>query len=202
MSAQDAKKNKRIIIGLTGNIASGKSTALKIIQSLGYLTIDSDQIVRNLWDDHAFVLELSNIFDVNLFSKREKKTFIQQVFTNTEIRKKLESIIHPYVFKHIEEVLYTHDETVVIDMPLLYEVHYEKHCDAVILVVVDEATQIKRLLGRGMNLDEARTRIHAQLPQHEKMLKTAYHIDGTLDLLQFEKTLKNMIKDIIQDESV
>ncbi len=202
MSAQNVKKSKHTIIGLTGNIASGKSTALNMMKSLGYATIDSDEIVRNLWQDKDFVSHVSAFFDLDLSNKDVKGNFVKHVFQDEMMRKKLENIIHPHVFKAIDTFILNHDGTIIIDMPLLYEVSYEKNCDAVILIVIDERTQLQRLLNRGLSEEDAQSRINAQMPQKEKMLKTAYHVDGTLDLQTFKKTLDNILKEITQHETI
>lgn len=202
MSAKSVKKNNQKIIGLTGNIASGKSTALKIISKLGYDTIDSDDIVKTLWKDRFFVTALSNAFNLDLFQTEQKNLFVKQVFDDTNTRKKLEAIIHPFVFEAIEKYLTTHDDHVIIDMPLLFEVGYESKCDAVILITIDETIQIDRLSKRGLNDENALKRIKAQLPQHEKMAKTKYHVDGTLNKKFFKKQLKHILEGIISDDKV
>lgn len=196
MSAQGVKKDNRKIIGLTGNIASGKSTALHIMRQLGYDTIDSDDIVSALWKDRFFVTAISNAFNIDLFNREQKKQFIHQVFDDKTIRKKLESIIHPLVFEAIEKYLKTHDDHIIIDMPLLFEVGYETSCDAVILVTIDEETQIQRLRKRGLSLEDAYKRIQAQLPQDEKIKKTPFHIDGTLKKRPLKKQIKDLLKEI------
>ena len=202
MSAQNVKKSNKKIIGLTGNIASGKSTALKMIQSLGFFTIDSDDIVRNLWEEHDFIAHVSTVFDLDLSKKDIKDDFVKRLFQEDTLRKQLENIIHPRVFDVIETSIQNHEETIVIDMPLLFEVSYEKHCDAVILIVIDEKTQMHRLLSRGLSEAEARLRIKAQMPQQEKMLKTSYHIDGTLNEQTFKTTIDKTLKEIVQDETI
>ena len=202
MSAQDVKKSKRKIIGLTGNIASGKSTALYIINTLGYDTIDSDEIVRSLWKDRFFVTALSKAFDIDLFDFEQKKIFVKQVFDDELTRKKLESIIHPFVFEAIEKYLESHHDHLIIDMPLLFEVGYESQCDAVILITIDEDTQMDRLAARGLSKEDSKKRIQAQLPQAEKMKKTAIHIDGTLKKSVFIKQLKGIIKDLTHHEGI
>lgn len=196
MSVQSVKKRK--IIGLTGNIASGKSQALSFFKSLGITTIDSDDIVRKLWKDHAFVDHLSQIFGINLHQKEIKQTFIKDVFSNDRLRKKLEDIIHPIVFKDIEEKLTQKKETIVIDMPLLFEVGFETSCDAVILVTIPNEIQKQRLQLRGLDDHAITMRIASQMNQDEKRKKTPYQVDGSLDIPLFENALLQLLKDIMQ----
>lgn len=196
MSVQSVKKRK--IIGLTGNIASGKSQALSFFKSLGITTIDSDDIVRTLWRDDAFVDHLSHVFEKDLHQKEIKQTFIHEVFSNENLRKKLENMIHPIVFQVIEEKLSQNEETVIIDMPLLFEVGFESSCDAVILVTISDTLQKQRLQQRGLDEQEIKMRIKSQMSQDEKQKKTTYQVDGSLEIQLFEDVLLQVFKDIMQ----
>ena len=141
-------KNK--IIGLTGGIASGKSTVSQYLQKKGYQVIDSDLIVHELWkSNESMKKKVISTFELNKDEDiiKSLKTF---VFKDEEALEQLNQIVHPYVFKAIEEKLKTmKDETIIfIDMPLLFEVGYQSEVDETWLVYVTQSIQIKRLMKR------------------------------------------------------
>lgn len=195
MSAQVVKK--KLKIGLTGNIASGKSEALRYIKSLGYDTIDSDAIVKEIWKDPIHLESLSNIFKRDLNDARTKEIFIQEVFHSPSLLKTLESYIHPIVYETIEKAIHTLGPVVVIDIPLLYETHYESHVDAVILIVIDEETQLKRLLKRGYDTKDAKARMESQMPYELKISKDPYIINGNTDIKKFQEQILHTLRKII-----
>lgn len=195
MSAQVVKK--RIRIGLTGNIASGKSEALSIIKELGYDVIDSDLIVKEMWSDPHHVKQLSEMFSKDLTKDEVKKTFIHEIFSNQTLRLTLEGYIHPVVYEDIESRSNTLGDVVVIDVPLLYETHHQEMFDAVILVVIDENTQLKRLLKRGYDEVHAKKRMESQMPYHLKINETPYHLNGLEDLETFQQSIKDVLRKIL-----
>ena len=195
MSAQVVKK--RIRIGLTGNIASGKSEALSYIKELGYDVIDSDQIVKEIWNDPYHIKQLSEIFSKDLTKEEIKKRFVNEVFSNQALRLTLENYIHPVVYQLIEYRLNTLGDIVIIDVPLLYETHHQEMFDAVILVVVDEHTQLKRLLERGYDESHAKKRMEAQMPYALKMKETPYHLNGLEDKKTFQQSIKDVLRKIL-----
>jgi dephospho-CoA kinase len=197
MSVQHVKKDK-IIIGLTGNIASGKSTALNYFNSKGYHTIDSDVIVSAIWKDPIHLKALSALFNLDLSIEHVKKAFVVNIFKDETLKHTLESYIHPIVYKTIEAYIDSSDQKVIIlDIPLLYETHYDKHVDAVILIIVDEDTQLKRLLARGYSVEHAKDRIKSQMTYQEKMKKTPHHILGDVPLESFYQSLEHTIRKLV-----
>jgi dephospho-CoA kinase len=193
MSVQLAKKSK--VIGLTGNIASGKSTALRYLKSKGYVTIDSDQIVSEIWNNEHHLNTLSSLFKRDLSNPLIKKQFSIDVFENESLKKQLESYMHPLVYKTIElDISKSHESIVIVDIPLLYETNYQDHVDAVILVVVDPQTQRHRLLTRGYSESHAQARIESQMPYALKMKHTNYQLNGALPLPLFYEALDEILR--------
>lgn len=195
MSVQHVKNNN-IKIGITGNIASGKSTAVIYLKAKGYHVIDSDEIVKRLWQDDDIIIELSTMFDRNFKDLNVKHAFIEDVFQNQNIRHQLESYLHPKVYQEIETRMNILSGPVFIDIPLLYETSYEKHLDAVILITVDQDIQLNRLKKRGYTNLQALSRIEAQMNQSLKMNKTKHIVSGTLGFESFYQALEKEI-DII-----
>ena len=193
MSVQLAKKSK--VIGLTGNIASGKSTALTYLKSKGYVTIDSDQIVSEIWKDDHHLNTLSSIFKRDLSNPLIKKQFSIDIFEHEMLKKQLESYMHPLVYKTIElEISKNHGGIVIVDIPLLYETNYQQHVDAVILIVVDQQTQRNRLLKRGYSESHAQSRIESQMSYDIKTKHPNYQVNGALALPLFYEALDEILR--------
>ena len=196
MSVQPVKENK-LKIGLTGNIASGKSTATTYLKAKGFTIIDSDAIVHTLWKDPQIIQELSVLFDLDLKESVIQQQFKQDVFNNETMRKSLEAYLHPKVYDMIEHQIQASKNHVIIDIPLLFETQYEKHLDAVILITVPKDIQKHRLLKRGLTSEQAESRIASQMDQSLKMKKTTHIISSTLNFEAFYQALEKEIDKII-----
>jgi dephospho-CoA kinase len=171
MSVQ-AVKTKPILIGLTGGIGSGKTTASNYFQSLGIPVIDSDLIVKRLWKENMeMVQKIEKSFGFPIKDDLDRKKLAKIIFNNQEKREILNEIVHPYVFQEVEKEksFYTDRELIVIDMPLLIEVGYISKVNYVLVVYVSKETQITRLIQRDeLSIEEATKRIKAQMPLDEK----------------------------------
>ena len=129
MFVKTVKNNNTYIIGLTGGIATGKTTAINYLKEKGIKIIDSDEIVKNLWENN---LEL-NQKAIKLFNLKEakyvdKKVLKAQVYESQEKVNLLNNLVHPFVFEEIDRLvnLYDNERFIIIDMPLLFEIKYEK----------------------------------------------------------------------------
>jgi len=192
MSVQNVK-NDPIIIGLTGGIASGKSTASAYFAKLNIPLIDSDLIVKNLWENNQeMITKVESFFGLSIKTYEDRKNLGHLIFHDQEKREALNQMVHPYVFDKIEKLKKTYQDhqAIVIDMPLLIETGYQELCDYVLVVYVNLETQIKRLMYRDLiTKDEALTRIHSQLLLEEKIK----HADLILDNNQEREDLYQQI---------
>lgn len=182
-----------MIIGLTGGIATGKSTVSKMFRELGAPIVDADRIARLVVEPdqpawHDLVAHFGGeIVLPDRTINRPKLAGI--VFSDASERDKLNSIVHPRVREEsacqVAEYLREDPKRPVIqDVPLLIETGLYKQMDKVILVYADAATQLERLTERDqMSEEEARKRIAAQMPIEEKRSYADFLIDnrGTLD---------------------
>lgn len=170
---------KSYVIGLTGGIATGKSTVSNYLKKLKIKVIDADQIVHNLYQDHDFLKKIDKIFKVLEEDKLNKEKLKNEVFNNKRKLKKLESIIHPLVFEKIEKSYQKyHEHIVVLDIPLLFETNYQKY-DQSLLIYTNESIQIDRLMKRNhLTRKEAIKRIRLQLPLKEKKERATYTISN------------------------
>ncbi|UMZ72564.1 dephospho-CoA kinase [Natranaerofaba carboxydovora] len=178
-----------MLIGLTGGIASGKSLVATILSELGAKIIDADLIAKQFTSPGSTILfEIWEEFGDEVMTPdktldREKLGNI--VFSSPEKKKKLESILHPYIITEIKRKANEFKETdpntiVVVDVPLLFEVGLDSLFDYVWVVWVDEETQLERLKMRD-NLEEkgALDRIRAQMDLDEKAKKADIVINNT-----------------------
>lgn len=189
------------IIGLTGGIASGKSTVAKLLESHGAVIIDADQLAREV-----VALEEPAYNDiVAAFGKgilNEDRTINRTalgkiVFSDPEARRRLESITHPAIGKRAEERLAelkmagTH--VVIYMAPLLIEAGATSRVDEIWVVYVDREVQVKRVMERdNITREEALQKITAQMPMEEKQLYGSVVIDNRGSLDQLEKLVMEL----------
>ncbi len=202
MSVQPVN-TKPIIIGLTGGIATGKSTASAIFRAAGIPVIDNDHIVHELWNDEKeMIKKVEEHFGFSIHAEGRKK-LAQIIFSDETKRKELNAIVHPYVFKKIEEQKeqYHHEPIIVIDMPLLFEVGYEDQCDDVCLVYVDLETQKKRLMMRDqLSIEDAMKRIQSQMSIEEKKELADVIFDNTQTIKDLEDQITSYIRGLLYEE--
>lgn len=192
-------------LGLTGGIATGKSTASRFFESKGIPVIDADVIARNVLepDQPAFKRVVAS-FGPAVVTKEgllDRKALGQLIFADEQKRKKLNEIVQSDIRKKInqekEKFKQQKNPLVVLDIPLLYEAHYEKEVDEVMVIYIDRSIQLKRLMKRdNISKDEALERIKAQDSIEEKARKADTVIDNSESI---EETEKQLIKWIISN---
>ena len=179
-----------IIVGLTGSVASGKSTVASWMSAKGIAVHDSDAVVHNLLAANGqAVAEIIATFGLDLGTNDggiDRKKLGAHVFANPADRKKLESILHPLVRQHREFFLQDQQclgsRIVVLDVPLLYETGVDELCDYVIVVYADEDTIRHRALSRpGMTLEKLSGILATQMPANEKCQRADFVLDTDLD---------------------
>ena len=179
-----------IIVGLTGSVASGKSTVASWMSAKGIAVHDSDAVVHNLLAANGqAVAEIIATFGLDLGTNDggiDRKKLGAHVFANPADRKKLESILHPLVRQHREFFLQDQQclgsRIVVLDVPLLYETGVDELCDYVIVVYADEDTIRDRALSRpGMTLEKLSGILATQMPANEKCQRADFVLDTDLD---------------------
>ena len=183
------------LIGLTGGIASGKSTVAAILRRLGAAVINADELSREVVQpDREGWREIVDAFGADVLQPDraiDRQKLRKIIFDDPEARKKLEAIIHPRVRALAEERIREHGaagyEIVVYEVPLLFEVKLHHWLRPVILVASDVATQKKRIQERDhLTESEAAKHIAAQMSLEEKRRLADYVIenDGSLEDLE------------------
>ena len=194
-----------IKIGITGNIAAGKSEAEKLLSEYKYPVIDTDRITHFLLENSKSVREkIFSSFDgydfLNESGSIDRQKLGKIVFNNSELLKRLENIIHPEV---IDEVLKffnkNRDEKLVfVSVPLLYEINCAYLFDKVILVYSDDKIREERLIKyRNFSRNDALLRMRSQISQEKKIKSADYVIYNDTDIKSFSVQLNKVIKEIL-----
>jgi dephospho-CoA kinase len=178
-----------IRVGLTGGIATGKSTVSAIFKHAGAKIIDADQIARNIVQKGlpAWQKIVAHFGPRVLMADGQiNRAILADVVFNDPVQKRhLNAIVHPHVRRKSEELMQQLEKAeshgvVVLDVPLLYEVGMDKDLDKTIVVYVPEPVQLKRLMERdGLSEQSAKVRIHAQMPIEEKRHRADIVIDNS-----------------------
>ncbi len=169
-------------LGLTGSIATGKSTALKAFAELGIPTFSSDDAVHDLYKAEA-VAPVEAVFPgVTTDGAIDRQKLGAILVAHPERLKSLEAIVHPLVRARIkrflEESAAAGAKLAVVDIPLLFERGVDWGLDAVAVTVVDEAEQRRRALARpGMTVEKLDAILARQMPQAEKRARADYVLD-------------------------
>ena len=178
-----------IIIGLTGSVASGKSTVARWIAERGIAVHDADAAVHSLLAaGGAAVSDIIARFGTSVLADDggiERKKLGNYVFEHSQDRKILESILHPMVRQHRDQFLVDHrrlgSKIVVLDVPLLFETGGDALCDYVIVVHAGEDTIRRRALARpGMTENKLAGILKTQMPASEKCQRADFVLDTDL----------------------
>lgn len=168
-------ETKAHVIGLTGNIASGKSIVLQYLANFGSLTIDADLVAQQTYlpGNPAYQQILDRFgFDLTFSDGQINRTKLGRiVFRDPAALTDLEAIIHPIVTRDILQAIKTSSRAVVaIEAIKLFESGLDQQCQSLWAVAADDAVRLERLMdGRGMDEASARQRIQSQSPQEEKI---------------------------------
>lgn len=188
------------IIGLTGNIACGKSTVGKLLQEMDILVLDSDTVVHDLYANdpkiQAAVLEE--------FGTLDRKEIGAMVFgTSAEAkakRKRIEEIIHPAVDIKLRDWIRSNNQEALLvnSVPLLFEAKLEHRYDYIVTVTSSLADQVQRLQERCPDLsnEEIMKRISSQMKQEEKAHKSNYVLDNSRDLEYLRVQVQKLVKEL------
>jgi dephospho-CoA kinase len=184
------------VVGLTGGIASGKSTVAALLRARGAPVIDADQLAREVVAPGSEGLAAitrrfgDDILDAGGALDRKKLAAI--VFSDEDARRDLERITHPRIAaasqRRIAELGAAGAEVAIYEAALIVENNLHRDLAALIVVAVDEETQIARLMARdGIDEAAARARVAAQLPLADKVAVADHVIDNSGDLAATER---------------
>ena len=191
---------KKIVVGLTGGIASGKSTLLELFRQNEWVVLSSDEIVADLLSVDIGIKEAlvdrwgSNvIFSTGII---DKSKIAQIIFSNPLERIWLENVLHPKVRdKWVSSILNSTKARFVVEIPLLFEKKIDHYFKYIICTFAPIDLRIKRLLMRGLNEKEAKSRISIQMPSDKKnkLADYVFLASGSKEFLipQYEQFMKS-----------
>lgn len=173
-------------IGLTGGVASGKSTVAQMLEELGATVIDADALAREVVAKGTPGLDqVVAEFGEQLLTPQgdlDRPAMGRLVFGDAQARRRLEAIVHPLVFERIVELeeAAPEDAVVVHDIPLLAENGRAGDFDAVIVVDTPAEVQVERMVGdRGWTREDAESRMRAQASREERRALATYVVENT-----------------------
>ncbi|MFZ3165924.1 dephospho-CoA kinase [Streptococcus alactolyticus] len=194
------------IVGITGGIASGKSTVVAQLRKHGYQVIDADQVVHDLQKKSGRLYQA--LFDwlgdaiLQDNGELDRQALGQAIFGNQEMMAKSSAlqndIIRQELAQRRQELAKT-ESLFFMDIPLLIELDYVGWFDAIWLVVVDDETQLNRLMARNhLTLAEAKKRMASQMPTKEKLAYADHILDNNGDKAALEKQVEALLTDLSQ----
>jgi len=202
-----APARRFLLVGLTGGIATGKSTVSEILTRLGCVLIDADQLAREVVAPGepalaAVVREFGDVLQPGGALDRRKLAAI--VFADPSRRKRLEAILHPAIRERFDARLDAltregFEGIVVFDAPVMIESGGYKNVDRLIVVVTDEATQRARLVARDADAADGERRIASQMPLAEKAKLADHVIDNTGDRAATEARTREVYAALVRD---
>ncbi len=170
---------------LTGSIASGKSSVLKIIAEEGYNTISADDVVKELYKDEEFLKSFKKEIGEKFFTidkKLDKDKLRETLFKDISLKNRVEAFVHPLVYEKIKEMLL--DGFNFIEVPMFFE-EREYFLDSkieikgIIFVNIDKKIQVSRLMHRNkISEKEAITMIDTRITSEEKIKASNYIINN------------------------
>ena len=195
-----------MIIGLTGDIAHGKSQSSKIFKELGCYIIDADKLSRTLTTkDSKCLKEIVETFGTDILNYNgtlNRKKLGQIVFNDKQAKMDLERIIHPHIIKKTNEIIAKkyNKTNIIVDAPLLFEVGLDRVCDKVIVIYARYHIQITRFMKRdNLSKEEAIKRIALQMPIEDKMRLADITIDNSGTLIDLKKNVKFIYRMLIKN---
>ncbi|WP_017379900.1 dephospho-CoA kinase [Paenisporosarcina sp. TG-14] len=191
-----------MIIGLTGSIASGKSTISAMLKEKGFPIIDADLVARQVVEPGtANLQEIERVFGhvvMNEDGTLNRDSLGQLIFHDPAKRKQLNDLMHPAIRNEMlrmrDELFEQGQKTIIMDIPLLFESRLQHFVDKILVVSVTEEMQLHRLMNRNsLSKEEAETRIQSQLPisEKEKGADAVIYNNGSIDQskVQLERIL-------------
>ena len=196
------------VVGVTGGIGSGKSTAARMLGEFGGFIFDADQVAKQLIDtNEALQQELIDEFmdDIIDSSGEIVKSKLARIgFSSQANQEMLNEIIHPFVIQaneeKIDEVRERGDtELYVVDAPLLFEAGMDQRCDYTVLVYARLRLRLERAMKRGnLSRDEILRRMDLQMPEEEKMEIADFVIDNNSDEAHLREEVLRIYNEIME----
>jgi dephospho-CoA kinase len=199
---------KKPIIGILGGVASGKSTVAAEFAKLGCAVIDADKIAHEMLDKKIVQDKITTLFGKNILDSRgkiDRKKIADIVFTKAEKNSLLNNIVHPLVLARTEQLIeqynrQTQVKAIVLDMPLLLEVGWDKKCDKLIFVDCRQQLRVDRAKKIGiMNENELKIRENFQISLDNKVGLADNTIDNNSGFSALAKQVVDIFSYIVDN---
>ncbi|HDA6541716.1 TPA: dephospho-CoA kinase [Staphylococcus aureus] len=191
------------VIGLTGGIASGKSTVSELLSVFGFKVVDADKAAREAVKKGSKGLaQVREVFGDEAIDENgeiNRRYMGDLVFNHPEKRLELNAIIHPIVRDIMEEEKQEYLKqgyNVIMDIPLLFENELENTVDEVWVVYTSESIQMDRLMQRNnLSLEDAKARVYSQISIDKKSRMANHVIDNLGDKLELKQNLERLLEE-------
>jgi dephospho-CoA kinase len=197
---------KKAIIGIVGGMCSGKSTAARELAKSGCAVIDADEMAHQLLDDESVRAKIVQVFGEEVLEKEGKVSraeLAKRAFSDADELALLTEILHPPVLAKVEELIGAYEskpgvKAIVLDMPMLAEVEWEKRCDYVIFIDCEEPKRLERAQKTGIfSADEVKKRENLQISLDKKRVIADNIVNNNSDLSSLSKQIANIFSNIM-----
>lgn len=194
-----------LVLGLTGGIATGKSTADKFFEEKNIPIMDCDEIAHNIMNvNKPAWKDIKEVFGEKYLNEDQtinRKKLGKLVFNDPTKMKILNEITHPRIFQEMESQIAQYKSEgyslIIVDAPVLFESHSEKYYDKTLVISLPQDLQIKRLMARNnLTKEEALSRINSQMSLKEKEARATYVIENTGSVEDLYKKLNELLTKI------
>lgn len=194
-----------MILGITGSIASGKTTVAQVFKSLGAVVVSADVLAREILHPGAKVLQqIVEYFGCQVLQEDgalNRQLMAKVIFNDDQARLVLNNITHPAIAKlagkRLREAERGEAPLVVYDAPLLFEAGADRQVDKVLVVKVDSEVQLARLMARdGIDREQALVRIDSQMSQMEKIARADFVIDNSGSPPELKEQVRSLMEQL------
>ena len=198
---------KKVLVGITGGIGSGKSTVTEYYKSLGYFVLKADDIAKQVMvEDDEIIKDIKKEFGDNCYvdGKLNTKYLAKKAFNHPDKVAKLNRIVHPKAIAKVKEEakkLLKKKNLVIVEAAILFEAHWEDIFDYIILITSDENARIVRVLERDhTSIQEIKSRMMHQLEDKDKKGKSDFIIENN-DTIESLKEKAKFVISLIENIS-
>lgn len=192
------------IIGLTGGIATGKSSVSNLLKKRNFQVIDADAVVHDLQQaGSSLLIEMTKAFGSTILHENgnlNRAKLSKIIFSSEKDRLRLERIVHPAVRAEFKrKIRESQAEVLFLDVPLLFESGFDDLTTVDLVISTSSEVQLERLKRRDfLTEQEAKNRISSQMPMHEKVMRADFVIDNNGTLCELEESVEKFLRDILK----
>ena len=190
-------------VAITGNLNSGKTTVLKLLEEYGAFVLSADQIVHDLLKKPQIIQSIKDLFGKSCIDSHgaiDKARLSEIVFRDAESLKKLEKLLHPRVLEVILDAYdlkkrSSHQENIfAVEVPLLFEAKWQGFFDHIVLVKADTETRKRRYIASGKTLEDFLERSHRQIDAKEAQSSSDTLLENNGSILDLKQQVHTLIK--------